>query len=221
MNKVIIFGAESAYFYFSDNLFRKSLYGSQKMLCDSFSLSLILKITRVPHKRLTGPDYMDHCLKQHNNQKIMVIGGNKKAHKNLKKKYNLKNSFFYDGILNSKKLDPFIVKKVLDFSPKIIFICLGIRKQEYIANMIWEKCINDKKLKNSIIVGTGAAVDFLGNTKIRSSIIWRKIGLEWFPRLIREPRIGPRLLRSLLGCFIILFRYKELSKDSLFFVESF
>ncbi len=221
MNKVIIFGAESAYWYFSDNLFRESLNGSKKMLCDSFSLSLILKITRIPHKRLTGPDYMDHCLKLYKQQKIMIIGGNKKAHEHIKKKYDLKDIFFYDGILNSKKLDPSLVKKVLDFSPKIIFICLGIRKQEYIANMIWEKSINDENLKDSIIAGTGAAVDFLGNTKVRSSFIWRKIGLEWFPRLLREPRMWPRLLRSFLGCFIILFRYKELSKDSLYFAETF
>ena len=49
MKKVIIFGAESAFFYFSDFNFKDSLNGSLKMFCDSFSLSLILKIT-VPIK---------------------------------------------------------------------------------------------------------------------------------------------------------------------------
>ena len=103
----------------------------------------------------------------------------------------------------------------------MIFVCLGIKKQEYVANIIWKNCCNDKNLNDTIIVGTGAAVDFLGNTKIRSSLIWRKIGLEWFPRLLREPRIGPRLLRSLFGCFFILFKYKELSKNKLFFAKKF
>ncbi len=221
MKKVIIFGAESAFFYFSDFNFKDSLNGSLKMFCDSFSLSLILKITGVPHKRLTGPDYMDHCLKLYKNNKIMIIGGCKQAHENIKKKYQLKNTFFYNGFINKKNFDSSLLEKVYDFSPKIIFVCLGIKKQEYVANIIWKNCCNDKKLNDTIIVGTGAAVDFLGNTKIRSSLIWRKIGLEWFPRLLREPRIGPRLLRSLFGCFIILFKYKELSKNKLFFAKKF
>ena len=221
MKKVIIFGAESAFFYFSDFNFKNSLDGSLKMFCDSFSLSLILKITKVPHKRLTGPDYMDHLLKLYKNRKIMIIGGCKKAHENIRKKYELKNTFFYDGYVNEKNLNSILLEKVYDFSPKLIFVCLGIKKQEYVANMIWKNCFNDKNLKDSIIVGTGAAVDFLGNTKIRSSLIWRKIGLEWFPRLLREPRIAPRLMRSLFGCFIILFKYKELSENKLFFAKKF
>jgi len=132
---------------------------------------------------------------------------------NIKKKYQLKNTFFYNGFINEKNFNASLLEKVYDFSPKIIFVCLGIKKQEYVANIIWKNCFKNKNLKDSIIVGTGAAVDFLGNTKIRSSLIWRKFGLEWFPRLLREPRIAPRLIRSLFGCFIILFKYKELSEN--------
>jgi len=220
MNKLVIFNAESAYFFLTDNIFRDSIKGASRLFCDSMSLSFILKICRISHKRLHGPDFMDHYLKLFYKDKIMIIGGNKKAHDNIKNKYKICNGFYIDSAVKEENLSE-ILNYIEKFSPKIIFVCLGLRKQESVTNYVWNNYKNNKKFNETIIIGIGAAVDFIGETKKRSGIFWRKLGLEWFPRVIREPRMIPRIIRSFKGCILLLFKSHLLSRDNLHFAEKF
>ena len=220
MNKLIIFNAESAYLYFKDWDFRKSLKGSSKMYCDSFSLSLVLKICKIPHKRLHGPDLMDNILKLNKNYKVIILGGSNQAHKIIKEKYKLNHTKFYSGVINQLKIK-ILIDEIKDYSPDIIFVCLGIKKQEKIADIIWQNLNQEKRFKNSIIVGVGAAVDFLGETKIRAGTLWRKFGLEWLPRLLREPRMLPRICRAFYGCILLFLNSHSLENDKLYFAKKF
>ena len=54
---------------------------------------------------------MDHCLKLYKNNKIMIIGGCKQAHENIKNKYQLKNTFFYNGFINEKNFHSSLLEK--------------------------------------------------------------------------------------------------------------
>ena len=63
---------------------------------------------------------------------------------------------------------------------------------------------NSKKL-NCILVGIGAAIDFISKEKIKAPNFIEKIGLGWFVRLIFEPkRLFWRYLKT-NTLFIILF----------------
>jgi N-acetylglucosaminyldiphosphoundecaprenol N-acetyl-beta-D-mannosaminyltransferase len=74
-------------------------------------------------------------------------------------------------------------------SPDLIWVGLGAPKQE-----LW-MYEHQAKINHGIMLGVGAAFDFLTG-KVRRAPEWaRKIGLEWFCRLIAEPgRLWKRYL---------------------------
>jgi len=64
----------------------------------------------------------------------------------------------------------------------IIWVGLGAPKQEY---WMYDHL---NKLDTSIMVGVGAAFDFLSGNKKEAPVWMRRVGLEWFFRLMSEPQ---------------------------------
>ena len=83
MKKITIFNSESAYYYFTDAHYRDSILGSDTLYCDSSSLSFVLKLKRIIHSRLHGPNFMEHVLLSETHYSVMIIGGSENAHKRL------------------------------------------------------------------------------------------------------------------------------------------
>jgi N-acetylglucosaminyldiphosphoundecaprenol N-acetyl-beta-D-mannosaminyltransferase len=218
MDKFTVFNAESAYFYFREKDFRRSILGSNPMYCDSISLSIVLRIRGVPHERLHGPDFMEHYLRSNLSQNIMIIGGSDQAHEKICVNYELENVRFVDRRISVDDLDT-LFDEITAFEPKMVFVCLGLRKQEAVVDAIWQYFNDDTCFEGVSVIGVGAAVDFLGGTKARSGRVWQKLGLEWLPRLMREPRMAPRILRSLVGCILTLTHKQKFDADNLSFAE--
>jgi exopolysaccharide biosynthesis WecB/TagA/CpsF family protein len=190
------------------------------MYCDSASLSYVLRFRRIPHSRLHGPDFMDRHLRIYGKDPIMIIGGTAKAHDHIRARYQLESVRFVDRYVSVDNVSE-ILEEVAKFRPRIVFVCLGLRKQEKVTDAIWQHFNGHIGLKDTVIVGVGAAVDFLGGTKIRSGRVWQILGLEWLPRLFREPRMAPRVVRSLLGCALAFVLNRKLQSDNLTFAEQF
>lgn len=79
-----------------------------------------------------------------------------------------------------------VISKINESTAEILFVCLGAPAQE---KWIYE---NRSKLKNvRILLALGGSLDaYSGNVK-RAPEFFRKHGLEWFYRLIKQPsRIG-------------------------------
>jgi N-acetylglucosaminyldiphosphoundecaprenol N-acetyl-beta-D-mannosaminyltransferase len=75
-----------------------------------------------------------------------------------------------------------VVQFINDISPDVIWVGLGAPKQE-----IWMyEHVND--LKVPVMVGVGAAFDFLAGVKNQAPRLFRENGFEWLWRLISEPR---------------------------------
>ena len=220
MNKLTVFNAESAYYYYMDEVYRNSILGSHSMYCDSASLSYVLRFWGVRHSRLHGPDFMDFYLRRFRHEAIMVVGGTECAHNHIRSNYQLTRAKFIDCHISTDELSN-LYTELKTFCPKMVFVCLGLRKQEAVVNAIWQNFKDTGELFDTTIIGVGAAVDFLGGTKVRSGKIWRALGLEWFPRLLREPRMAPRVLRSFMGCIFVLVRSKKFNDDKLSFAEKF
>ncbi|MDP2939833.1 MAG: WecB/TagA/CpsF family glycosyltransferase [Candidatus Omnitrophota bacterium] len=85
----------------------------------------------------------------------------------------------------------------------ILWVGLGSPKQD-----IWMSKFRDK-LNVPVIIGVGAAFDFLAGTKIQAPRWIRDSGFEWFFRLITEPK---RLWRRYLvdGSLFIYYAAREL-----------
>ena len=68
-------------------------------------------------------------------------------------------------------------------------MCLGAPRQE-----IWMK--NNAELLNAgLMIGLGGAMDVYAGVVERAPRKWRKLGLEWLYRLIKEPRRIKRMIK--------------------------
>jgi len=75
--------------------------------------------------------------------------------------------------------------------PHLVWCALGAPKQEQ-----WMHA-NSTRLAPALVLGVGAAFDFLAETKHRAPRWMRRAGLEWLHRLISEPRrLSSRYLRT-------------------------
>lgn len=75
--------------------------------------------------------------------------------------------------------------------PHIVWVALGAPRQE-----LWA-ARHSAELPRSLIIGVGAAFDFLAGTKPRAPLWMQRAGLEWLYRLGSEPRrLGPRYVST-------------------------
>lgn len=105
-------------------------------------------------------------------------------------------------------------KKMCDYANKsqsdVIFVGMTAPKQEK-----WVY-YNKNKLKANVICSIGAVFDFYAGTIKRPSLFWIKIGLEWLPRFIKEPRrLAERNLISTPKFILEVLCYKVFRKGFL------
>jgi N-acetylglucosaminyldiphosphoundecaprenol N-acetyl-beta-D-mannosaminyltransferase len=80
-----------------------------------------------------------------------------------------------------------IIASIRNSQADIVWIGLGSPRQE-----IWMH-ENFSKTDSSVMIGIGAAFDFLSGSKPQSPRWLQKLGMEWFFRLVSEPkRLWPR-----------------------------
>ncbi|MFA5299568.1 MAG: WecB/TagA/CpsF family glycosyltransferase [Lutibacter sp.] len=72
--------------------------------------------------------------------------------------------------------------KVNSFNPDVLFVGMTAPKQEKWVHS------NKNNLNASLICSIGAVFDFYAGTVKRPHPFWIKLGLEWFIRLVKEPR---------------------------------
>lgn len=60
------------------------------------------------------------------------------------------------------------------------------------------------RLDAPVMIGVGAAFDFLAGTKRRAPVWMRRIGLEWFYRVLAEPQRLWRRYARIVPAFLVL-----------------
>lgn len=117
-----------------------------------------------------------------------------KAAENMTAKYPaLKIVGVNDGYF--KDSDP-VVEKINSLSPDVLFVCLGAPAQE-----LW-MAENVKRLNIRLAIGLGGSLDIFSGVSQRAPEFFVNHGLEWFYRLMKEPRRAGRMLK--LPEFLIL-----------------
>lgn len=144
-------------------------------------------------KRLPGIEMMESILKYCNNAKksIYLLGSSSEnvenAAKNIRETYpNIDIAGYHDGYFDENE-ELKIVDKINDVKPDILFVAMGAPKQEKWMYK-YRKILNVK-----VAMGVGGAVDVWAGAVKRAPKIFRKIGLEWFYRIITNPK---RIKRS-------------------------
>ena len=81
----------------------------------------------------------------------------------------------------SAEEDERIVREIVDSGARILFVGLGCPKQE-----VWMAA--HTQTVPAVMVGVGAAFDFLAGSKRQAPMVMQRAGLEWLFRLATEPR---------------------------------
>ena len=156
-------------------------------------------------KRVYGPDLMNDFLKisEEKEYSHFFYGATENTLSELNKKVknqipNLKIVGFYSPPFKelSRQEEEGIINMINEANPDVVWVGLGCPKQQ-----VW-MYKHRNELKVPVMVGVGAAFDFLAGTKPQAPRWIRDNGFEWLFRLITEPK---RLWkRYLIGGFIFI-----------------
>ena len=96
-----------------------------------------------------------------------------------------------------------VIRAINESGAGMVAVCLGVPKQE-----IWIDA-HRRELKAALAGGFGGSADvFAGHVK-RAPVIFRKLGLEWFYRLLREPSRAGRMMKLPKFIFGTVFSAKK------------
>ena len=142
-------------------------------------------------RRVYGPDLMQKVceVSVKNSYKHYLYGSSQDTLNQLKERLNEK----YPGLMISGSFSPpfrqiteeesaKIVGEINDSNPDIVWVGLGSPKQD-----LWMHEYRDR-LNAPVLIGVGAAFDFLAGVKLQAPGWIRNNGFEWLFRLVTEPK---------------------------------
>ena len=140
-------------------------------------------------QRTTGPDFLDEILKISVEKKYRhyFYGSTedtlKKMQSKIKEKYG---DIYIVGMCSppfrnlTDEEDAQIIKDINNVNPDFVWVGLGAPKQE---NWMYEH----KNRINALMVGVGAAFDYMAGNISRAPKWLQKLNLEWLYRLMQDP----------------------------------
>ncbi len=107
------------------------------------------------------------------------------------------------GFENDSRENDKIIQMIKDARPDILFVGLGSPKQE---KWIYK---HKDKYQVPISIGIGVSFEFVSGMVKRSPVWMQKVGLEWFWRVLMEPkRLWKRYLINDMHFFVLVLRQK-------------
>ncbi|WP_101843012.1 WecB/TagA/CpsF family glycosyltransferase [Halobacillus sp. Marseille-P3879] len=173
------------------NILRQADY----VIADGIGVIIGSKIMRQPlPERIAGYDVLHDLLQKADREKLRCyfLGAKEtvlqKAVSEVQKQYpDLVVAGYHHGYFELN--DPKVVNTVKSSSPDIVFVGLGFPNQE--------KWIHQfrNEFSHGLFMGVGGSFDGLAGHVKRAPAIWRKLNLEWFYRLIKQPARWKRMLQ--------------------------
>lgn len=118
--------------------------------------------------------------------KVAVVGGESEDVDYVMKTYGVNDYSHYNppmGFINDKNATQQCANFVISQSANITFLCVGSPQQEKLAEII-----SMNSMSSGLLLCVGASLEFLCGKQQRAPMIFRKLRLEWFHRLIKNPR---------------------------------
>ena len=196
---------------YRDGAYRKVQNSGAMALPDGQPLSIVSRDRGYKEaKRVPGPDLMPELfrLSQEKGYTHYFYGGSEHTLEQLKKKIlekypNLQIVGLYSPPYRelSVEEDEQIIERINAAKPDFLWVALGAPKQE-----IW--MYQHRERIHSLMIGVGAAFDFLAGTVRRAPMWMQKLCLEWVYRIFQDPkRMLPRYLNTNFA--FLYYTYKE------------
>lgn len=164
------------------------------VLPDGAGVVLASKILKTPlREKVAGVDFADNLL-----QVLAETGGSAyllgskpgvaelAAEKMLQKHPGLTIAGTSDGYFKDEAA---VIAKINQAKPDFLFVCLGAPKQEKFM------AAHRHELQVKLMAGLGGSLDSFAGTVKRAPRWMIRLNLEWFYRLLKEPRRFGRMLR--------------------------
>ncbi|OQY97671.1 MAG: acetyl-mannosamine transferase [Candidatus Brocadia sp. UTAMX2] len=204
-----------------DKEFKKIYQEASLVLADGMPIVWASKFLGTPLKeKVSGSDLVPVICKfaAEKGYRLFFLGGRlgavEKARENLIKMYpQIKIVGVYSppfGFENNREENEIIIKMIQNARPEILLVGLGAPKQE---KWIYR---HYKKLDVPVAIGVGVTFEFISGMVKRAPKWMQKLGLEWFWRLIMEPRrLWKRYLIQDICFFGLVLKQKIRSKKDL------
>lgn len=179
-----------------DKKYREIINKADLNICDGFGLKALLRIKSKKIKsRYTGVELVDYTLRLAKEKNINVLSvvweKSLSSSQEIKEAIEEKYGFQTQAVQFQNPKDFFEDKNLKE--AEIVFVNFGAPWQE---KFIFE---NRRKFpKAKILVGIGGALDFLTGKMRRAPRWMQKVGLEWFWRLLQEPKRIRRIINAVL-----------------------
>ena len=162
---------------------------------DGVGIKIALKLKGIAQNQVTGVDFSYKMLKvcMENNIKVAFVGAKKEvldlAVNNIKDKYqNIQIVYTHDGYFN--EFEP-IINDIVNSGAKFVLCAMGSPKQEYFISEL------KKRIQGSVMIGVGGTFDVMSGTVKLAPSIYRKLGLEWLYRTVKQPERFKRIFPTL------------------------
>jgi len=175
--------------------FKKIIEEAELVIPDGIGVTLGLRFQGTLQERIPGVEFSEKCIEycSKNSLPVALVGSTEeviqKAKENLIKKYpELNITYIHNGFFDN---DEEILQSLKTLQPRLLLVGLGSPKQE---KLIYNY---KKELKSIIMIGVGGSLDVYSGIVKRAPIIFQKLGLEWFYRLIKEPQRFNRIFPTI------------------------
>lgn len=194
-----------------DPAFKKALQASDVLLPDGMGIVAAVRLLNGQKiKKIAGADIHLHLLKELNKKSgtCFYMGSSEKTLSKIKKRVarefpNITVGFYsppYKPEFSAEENQQ-ILNAVNTFAPEVLFVGMTAPKQEKWA------FANKEELNTKVICTIGAVFDFYAGTVERPTDFWINLNLEWFIRLLKEPKrmwrryiyYGPVFIYSIVG----------------------
>ena len=201
--------------YYEHSNYRKVLDEEFMIYQADLGIYLALRILGINLlSRLNGTD-LNYLLLKKISQKtipIVLVGGKFEEEFVFTeaKKRGIKVNCYINGYFSEEE-EEHIIKNISQFDANVIMVGMGVPKQELFAHKV------SQHLGNCIIICVGNFFEFYFGTKKRTPVFIRKLGLEWFFRLLNEPgRLWKRYIRGIPVFFYRILKLKYQTKGKLY-----
>lgn len=194
-----------------NSVFRNILNKGDLVVPDGIGVVIGAKILKTPLKgRVPGFDLVQYTLDAVKDKEHSVFffgskpGVAEEAKEKMEAKYpGIKIVGCRDGYFK-KEEEASIIDEINASGADILIVGLGAPKQEIFMNNY------KNKLKVKVAFGVGGSLDGMAGRVKRAPMIFQKLGLEWFYRLIKQPSRAKRMLRlPLFVIHVIQFRFRK------------
>jgi N-acetylglucosaminyldiphosphoundecaprenol N-acetyl-beta-D-mannosaminyltransferase len=175
-----------------DSGFKKALQESDILLPDGMAVVMALRLlTGKKIKKIAGADIHLHLLQELEQKggSCFYLGSSENTLLKIRERMaiefpNIKVQIFSPPYKPefSREDNNLMLEAVNAFQPDVLFVGMTAPKQEKWA------CTHKEQLNTKIICSIGAVFDFYAGTVQRPSRFWINLRLEWFIRLLKEPK---------------------------------